>query len=131
MAQFVTTLHLWNMVLVLASTTITGIWGLFLYFRKLAANRPWRISLTASAVIGVLQGVLGIILVLMGLRAPGGGLYYLHYVYGGIAALGIPVGITYTTGGKNPRRDLLIFSLVALIIAAASVRGAMTGLGMA
>ncbi len=93
-------------------------------------NRPWRISLIVTAILGALQAVLGITLVLLGQRAPGGNLYYLHYVYGGIVALAIPVAISYATGNKNLRRDILIYSIAALILAAAGARATMTGLGL-
>jgi heme A synthase len=93
-------------------------------------NRPWRISLIVTAVLGALQAVLGVTLVLLGQRAPGGDLYYLHYVYGGIVALAIPVAISYATGNRNPRRDILIYSIAALILAAAGARATMTGLGL-
>jgi len=93
-------------------------------------NRPWRISLIITAILGALQAVLGVTLVLLGQRAPGGNLYYLHYVYGAIVALAIPVAISYATGNKNPRRDILIYSIAALILAAAGARATMTGLGL-
>ncbi|QBD80593.1 hypothetical protein EPA93_33325 [Ktedonosporobacter rubrisoli] len=92
------------------------------------ANKAWRSMLAATAIIGALQGLFGLLLLLNGLK-PGGGkdLYYLHYVYGGIVALGIPVALTYSTSGKDKRRDLLIFSIAVLILAAAGVRALMTG----
>ena len=103
-------------------------WGLILIFMKKPINRPWRISLTATAVIAALQAVLGITLVLLGQKpGTGTGLYYLHYVYGAIVVLAIPIAITYATGGKNQRRDLLIFSIAALILVAAAIRALMTG----
>ena len=60
--------------------------------------------------------------------ATGTGLYYLHYVYGAIVVLAIPIAITYATGGKNQRRDTLIFSIAALILVAAALRALTTGL---
>ena len=54
-------------------------------------------------------------------------MYYLHYIYGAIVVLAIPVAVTYATGGKNLRRDVLIFSIAALILVAAAVRALMTG----
>jgi len=93
-------------------------------------NKSWRISLIVTAILGALQAVLGITLVLLGQRAPGGNLYYLHYVYGGIVALAIPVAVSYATGNKNLRRDILIYSIAALILAAAGARATMTGLGL-
>jgi heme A synthase len=128
MVDVISNLHFYNMVLVLASGAITGIWGFILFFMKKSINRPWRISLTVTAVIAALQAVLGITLVLLGQKpGTGTGLYYLHYVYGAIVVLAIPVAITYATGGKNQRRDLLIFSIAALILVAAAIRALMTG----
>jgi hypothetical protein len=43
-------------------------------------------------------------------------------------ALSLPVAYTYTT--KKIRTTILILSIAALIIAAAGVRGMMTGLGI-
>jgi len=128
MIDTIISLHYYNVFLVLAAAVVTGVWGLFLYFRKLSVNRPWRIALGVTALLGALQGLLGIILSLSGLKpGTGTGLYYLHFVYGAIVALAIPVGLTYTTSGKNLRRDLLIYSIAALVLAAAGVRAWMTG----
>ena len=130
MLQFVLNLHFYNMILVLATSTISAIWGFILFFVTKAITRSWRISLIITTIVGVLQALLGITLVLMGQKPGGGNLYYLHYVYGGIVALGFVVAITFTTSGKNPRRDVLVYSLAALAIAAAGVRAMMTGLGL-
>lgn len=92
-------------------------------------TKPWRKALTVTVVLSLLQGLFGVIMVLMGKKPgpPGDSLYYLHFVYGGIVALVIPVATTYATGGKNIRRDVLIFSIAALILTAAAVRAWMTG----
>ena len=128
MVDVISGIHFYNMILVLASGSITGVWGLILFFMKKTIIRPWRISLIVTAVVGLLQALFGIILVLLGQKpGTGTGLFYLHYVYGGIVALIIPVAITYATGGKNPRRDLLIFSIAALILVAAALRALATG----
>ena len=153
MLPVVLNLHLYNMVLVLATSVITGIWGLILYFRfpkkktsdepkvevaatdekataasKEVFNQPWKIALIVTAIDGLLQGLLGMILVLLGQKPGGGSLYYLHYVYGAIVLLAIPVAYTYAT--KDMRRTILVLSIAALIIAAAGARGMMTGLGI-
>ncbi|HVU66815.1 MAG TPA: hypothetical protein VHD63_06790 [Ktedonobacteraceae bacterium] len=124
-------LHLYNMGLVLATSLITGVWGLILYFRykKVSTISPaWRIAVIVTALDGVLQGLFGVALVLLGLRPGGGSLYYLHYVYGAIVLLAIPVAYTYAS--KSLRRTILILSIAALIIAAAGARAMMTGLGI-
>ncbi len=130
MLDAVVQLHYFNLFLVLAAGLVAGVWGLILFFMKKTDTiyRPWRISLIVAAILGLLQGIFGVTLVLLG-QKPGTGtdLYYLHYVYGGIVALAIPVALTYTTGGKKPRRDVLIYSLAALVLFAAGFRAWMTG----
>jgi hypothetical protein len=128
MLDFVLTLHNYNVFLVLIAATVVGVWGLVLYFTKKAMIKLWRYLLWLTAILGAVQGLLGLTLIAMG-RKPGTGtgLYYLHYVYGGIVALAIPIALTYTTNGKNLRRDLLVFSIAALVLAAAGVRAWMTG----
>ena len=109
MLDVIIELHYLNLFLILALGLITGIWGLVLYFmKKTTISGPWRIALIITAADGLLQGIFGVTLLLLGQR-PGTGtdLYYLHYVYGGIVALVIPVALTYATGGKKPRRRKL------------------------
>jgi heme A synthase len=123
-------LHGWNIFLILAAGLVSGIWGFVLYFRKAQAIPPsWRSALIVTVILALLQGVFGIIMLLAGLKPgnPSDSLYYLHYVYGAIVALAIPVAVTYATGGKNIRRDILIFSIAAIIIFAAGFRAWMTG----
>lgn len=156
MTDVIANLHFLNALLVLAIGTITGIWGLILYFFVLKKSAPavatvegseqtekpgkpavietpgaykiWRVALIITAIDGLLQALLGLTLLALGQRpGTGTGLYYLHYVYGAIVALAIPVAVTYATSGKHVRRDLLIFSIAALILVAAGVRGLMTG----
>jgi hypothetical protein len=133
MADFTTIvveLHYLNLFLVLASGLVAAVWGFALLIMKKTGPlySPWRIALIVAAADALLQGVLGVTLLLLGQRpGAGSGLYYLHYVYGALVALALPVGLTYATGGKNPRRDVLIFSLAALVIFAAGFRAWMTG----
>ncbi len=129
MVEVVLTIHSYNVYLVLLAAAVVGIWGLVLYFTKRAMLKPWRIALIVTVALGCLQGLLGLTLVALG-RHPGTGtgLYYLHYVYGGIVALGIPLAwLSFTTNGKDKRRDLLIYSIAALILVAAGIRAWMTG----
>lgn len=130
MTVVVADLHFLNMFLVLASSTVAGIWGLILYFQKKEViERPWRVTLIVVAIVGLIQALLGIMLLLLGQKpGTGTGLYYLHYVYGAIVALALPVAYTYAS--KNMRTTILILSCAALVIAAAGARALMTGLGI-
>jgi heme A synthase len=129
MVDFINNLHFFNAILILIAGTVTGVWGLILFFmKKQTIIRPWRIALIFTAIVGFLQAIFGVILLLMGQHPGSGtGLYYLHFVYGGIVALAIPVAVTYATGGKKPRRDMLIFSIIALVLVAAALRALVTG----
>jgi heme A synthase len=100
-----------------------------LFQKKEIINQPWKIALIVSAIVGLIQGLLGVGLLLLG-QKPGGGTgpYYLHYVYGAIVIFAIPVAYTYI--GKDVRKAILILSIAAFIIAAAAARAMMTGLGI-
>jgi heme A synthase len=127
--NFILLLHQYNPYLIVAAAAVAGIWGLIIYFKRRVPIKPWRIVLIITLALGILQGLLGLIMVFSGLR-PGGGkdLYYLHYVYGGIVALGIPLTwLSFTTNGKDQRKDLLAYSITALILVAAAIRAWMTG----
>jgi heme A synthase len=129
LVSFILLLHQYNPYLIVTAAAIAGIWGLVLYFSRRAPIKPWRIVLIITLALGILQGLFGLIMVFSGLR-PGGGkdLYYLHYVYGGIVALGIPLTwLSFTTSGKDQRKDLLAYSIAALILVAAAIRAWMTG----
>jgi heme A synthase len=129
MVNFISNLHFFNGILIMVAGTVTGVWGLILFFmKKQTIIRPWRIALIFTAIVGFLQAVFGVILLLLGQHPGSGtGLYYLHFVYGGIVALAIPVAVTYATGGKKPRRDILIFSIISLVLVAAALRAFVTG----
>ena len=55
MVDVISNLHYYNMILVLASGTVAGVWGLILFFMKKPINRSWRISLIVAAVVAALQ----------------------------------------------------------------------------
>jgi len=131
LTDFILLLHQYNFYLIVVAAAISGIWGLVLYFTRRPPIKPWRIMLIITLALGILQGLFGLIMVFSGLKPGGSGkdpYYYLHYVYGGIVALGIPLTwLSFTTNGKNQRKDLLIYSIAALVLAAAAIRAWMTG----
>jgi hypothetical protein len=127
-ADILITLHSYNVYLVIAVCLVTAVWGFVLFFMKRTTPKAWRIMLFICGGLALLQGLFGVSMVALGLH-PGTGkdLYYLHYVYGAIVAFGLPVALTYATGGKDQRRDLLIFSIALLVMVAAGVRAWVTG----
>src|SRR5262249_18270979 len=115
--------------LIIIAATISGILGLVLYFAKKPVIGQWRIMLIITLVLGLLQAAFGLTMVAMGQKPSGGtGLYYLHYVYGAIVALGIPlVWLSFATNGQDKRKDMLFYSVAMLVMVAAAVRAWMTG----
>jgi heme A synthase len=106
-----------------------AIWGGVLVWRRRPVDQALRALLLGTVAVGVLQGIVGGILFLSGLRPPGGSLSFLHYVYGGIVIVAIPIAFTYTEN-KSQRRDMIIFVIAAVIVVAAAARAFMTGIGL-
>jgi len=76
MVDFLSNLHFFNGILILIAGTITGVWGLILFFmKKQTIIRPWRIALIFTGVVAFLQAIFGIILVAEG-QHPGTGTRY-------------------------------------------------------
>ncbi len=87
--------------------------------------RVFRWSLIAAAALGALQALVGGVLYLSGARPPDP----LHYVYGAIVLLAIPVAYVYSDQ-KRARRDFLIMTIGLVLLIGAAVRAFMTGGGL-
>lgn len=84
--------------------------------------RLFRWLLIVTAALGVLQAVVGGLIFLTGARP----FDSLHFVYGGIVLLAIPVAYAYSDQ-KRVRRDVIIMLIAAVAIIGAAVRAFMTG----
>ena len=85
-------------------------------------REAFRFLLTTTAVLGILQAICGLLLLLFGERPAD----QLHYVYGGIVLLAIPVAYAYSDQ-KDVRRDIIVMTIAAVAIVGAAVRAVMTG----
>lgn len=87
-------------------------------------RRIFRVLLAVTAGLGVLQAIIGGLLVTQGCnpRDP------LHYVYGIIVLAAIPVAFTYSDQ-KQVRRDIIIMTIAAVAIVGAAFRALATGPG--
>jgi hypothetical protein len=85
-------------------------------------TRLFRILLWVTAGLGVLQPIFGGLLFLGGGRPEDA----LHFVYGGIVLLAIPVAYVYSDQ-KRVRRDLIIMLIAVVLVIGAAVRALMTG----
>ena len=91
---------------------------------KPAISPLFRSAVRVTGYLALLQAILGGILFLMGGRPTD----QLHYVYGLVVLLAVPVASVYATGKREQaRRDLIILLIGALVVAAAAVRAFMTG----
>jgi len=84
--------------------------------------RVFRILLTITAALGLIQAIVGGLLWLNGAR-PGDGL---HFVYGAIVLLAIPVAYVYSDQAQV-RRDIIIMVIAVLAVIGAAIRALMTG----
>lgn len=112
----VTQLHLWLGLIVIAINLIAGIWGLLVWRRKLPANKAYAQVLAASQTVIVGQAIIGLLLLSQNLRAA----EQLHYVYGLLPA-GMVV-FAYSARRDDHLRNILIFSIAALLAAALAIR---------
>ena len=91
---------------------------------KPAISPLFRSAIRVTGYLALFQAVLGGILVLMGGRPTD----QLHYVYGLVVLLAVPVASVYAMGKREQaRRDLVFLIIAALVVAAAAVRAFMTG----
>ncbi len=102
---------------------VLGLWGAFYYFTNTKLSGGFRSSYLLMAGVTVLQGLLGLA-ALIGGGSPRAGL--LHYVYGAFAVLFLPGAFLYSRGGTD-RREALVLSGAAWIVAIAYFRGIATG----
>lgn len=82
----------------------------------------FRRFLIATGVIGVVQGIVGGLIYLTGARP----YEALHFVYGGIVLLAIPIAYVYSDQ-KRVRRDVIIMVIAVVAIIGAAVRALATG----
>jgi hypothetical protein len=102
---------------------VAGICGV-LVWRSRAEVKGWLQQLIAlSHTVVLLQSFFGLYLLTGGNRAPA----KLHYVYGLLPVGAVAFG--YSARTSDSRRNLLQFSIIALVIAALAVRAFMTGRG--
>lgn len=82
----------------------------------------FRVFMWLTAAGGVVQAILGALLLSQGLRPKVG----LHFVYGLIVLAAVPVAFVYSDQ-KKVRTDIIIMTIAAVAIVGAAVRAMMTG----
>ncbi len=107
----------------IAINLVAGGWGLLIYRDRLRSGRAFEQVLALSHTIVVGQALVGLLLLGSNRRAP----VQLHYVYGAVPAVLVLFG--YSSRTDDPRRNVLVFAIVALLVAALGARAFMTGKG--
>ena len=108
---------------ILLYVMILFIWGLWRIIRKLNVDGNFRGALVIAESLILGQGVLGIILVIIGLTPERGGM---HFLYGVVGALGIPLVFTFNKVRNDPS-VMLVSTAVLFFIAVIFVRSMSTG----
>lgn len=103
-------------------TALIGIWGLVMYLRKLAPGGGFRATLVLTEVLFIVQGLIGALMVFGG-RGPHDGL---HWLYGILLVILLPIAATYAAG-RGPRREALVYGLAGLFMAGLTIRAFTTG----
>ncbi len=101
---------------------IMGAWAAWNYFRGQGVSPSYWGALVIGELLMLVQGVIGILLVLMGAR-PGD---FLHFLYGVLVALSWPAVYIYTNA-RAGRKEAGLYALVSLFIFGLAIRALMTG----
>ena len=102
---------------------VMAVWGVWLYFRRLPLNPGYFYSLSLGLLLIAAQALLGLTLLLTGLRA----VQIIHYLYGAVAVLALPLTFLYLRSTEW-KRGMLIVGLVCAVIIALVWRGMATAL---
>src|SRR5689334_15628680 len=95
---------------------LAGLWGMVVWRRRRAVTPLLQQTIALSHTAVVAQVFLGLYLLAANHRAPA----QLHYVYGLLPLGAVLFG--YSARTEDARRNLLVFSIVALVIGALAIR---------
>lgn len=98
-----------------------AVWGLFSYARGNAVSSSFAGSLVIGQALVTAQVAAGALMVVLGMAKANP----IHYLYGITAVLALPFAWSYLRG-RDQRRALLIYSLLALFLFGLAVRGILT-----
>ena len=97
-------------------------WGIFLWARGRNPSGGYLGALIFAEGLILLQGLVGIALLVLGHRPHDA----LHYLYGVVAAVTLPSAYAFGDRGTTPR-DSLIFGLAGLFLVGIAIRAFSTG----
>ena len=102
---------------------VCTVWGFINYIRKQDMTSGYWGALVICEVLMITQGVIGIILAVQGSSPPRA---IVHYLYGISAVISLPAVYVFT-GGRDTRRESLLYAIVSLWLFGLAIRGITTG----
>lgn len=110
-------------IAVMLFNTLLGLWGFLKFFRGDGMDGNYFGAVALSPVLGLVQLVMGLILVSMGL---GVNVRFVHYLYGALVIISVPSVFAFTRG-RDDRGAVLIYAAMLLLTAAFGFRAYTTG----
>ncbi len=98
------------------------VWGYWRFFRKQGLSSSFWGAVAIAEILLLLQGVLGGVLWLQGLRPA----RTVHLLYGIVAPMAIPAVYVYTRG-RGERAEMLMYGTTCLITVGLILRATTTG----
>ena len=102
---------------------ILGVWGLWRFFRREGFDSGYWGALVIGEALILIQGLLGAYLYFFAGKDL---TRTIHILYGVVAAITIPSAFAFTRG-RDTFREMLIYGVVLLFLAAILLRAKMTG----
>lgn len=102
---------------------ICALWGIFSYLRRQPVSSSYWGTLIIAELLMLAQGLIGVLLWLEGLRPERG---IVHILYGVTAVISLPAAYVYS-GGRDSRRENLLYGVVCLWLFGITLRGLTTG----
>ena len=105
---------------------IVGLWGVVEGIRNVPLSSSYRGALVLAEGVGVLQGLVGLVLLVLGLSGQSGmPRDYLHFLYGLSVVVTLPLVRQYISGRRV--RQPLAYGLACLFMMGLAIRGITTG----
>jgi len=123
--QFLAFLHERLSVTMLLFMLILGGWGVWNFLRGDGVNGSYMGGLVIGQALILAEAIIGIILFAGGADAARD---WLHILYGIVAVITLPATFAFTRG-RTDRQEALMYAVVALFLAALSLRLQTTGGG--
>lgn len=121
-ARSVVLVHSRFAVSVILYMFIVGVWGIGSYFKKTEVSGSYRGALFIGELMLVVQGILGVTLVISGYRPK----EPLHFVYGGLSVFILPLLMNFVRV-RPKHQGPLIYGIGTLFIMGLAIRAMMTG----